>query len=218
MIIKTKICGISTTDDYIACRDAGASFVGMVHYPGSPRHLDLKALAKLAACSATCSSNAPYRVLLSVDVPSDNLLPLIEAGHPDLLQLHGNETPELVAAIKTRFGLPIIKSIAIETHDDLNQCAIWDGVADWLLFDAKVKAGEQPGGTGHSFDWTILKNYKGRYQALCLLLRRHRWPHQYHQGTGKKAQSHLNHRQYRLQAHLEGGLQPQGSARAPRCR
>tara|TARA_A100001015_G_C14804922_1_gene638470 strand:+ start:257 stop:907 length:651 start_codon:yes stop_codon:yes gene_type:complete len=162
MIIKTKICGISTTDDYIACRDAGASFVGMVHYPGSPRHLDLKALAKLAACSATCSSNAPYRVLLSVDVPSDNLLPLIEAGHPDLLQLHGNETPELVAAIKTRFGLPIIKSIAIETHDDLNQCAIWDGVADWLLFDAKVKAGEQPGGTGHSFDWTILKNYKGR--------------------------------------------------------
>ena len=162
MIIKTKICGISTIDDYIACRDAGASFVGMVHYPGSLRHLDLKALAKLAACSANSSSNAPHRVLLSVDIPGDNLLPLIEAGHPDLLQLHGNESPELVAAIKARFGLPIIKSIAIETHDDLNQCAIWDGIADWLLFDAKVKPGEQPGGTGHSFDWTILKNYKGR--------------------------------------------------------
>ena len=88
--------------------------------------------------------------------------PLIEAGNPDLLQLHGNETPDHVAAIRVRFGLPVIKSIPIETLDDLNQCANWDGVADWLLFDAKVKPGEQPGGTGHSFDWTLLQNYKGR--------------------------------------------------------
>ena len=162
MIIKTKICGISTAADYVACRDAGATFVGMVHYPGSPRHLDLKALAKLAACSADIRSTAPNRVLLSVDISGDDLLPLIEAGHPDLLQFHGNETPDHVAAIKARFGLPIIKSIAIETLDDLNQCANWDGVADWLLFDAKVKPGEQPGGTGHSFDWTLLQNYNGR--------------------------------------------------------
>ena len=162
MIIKTKICGISTTDDYLACRDAGATFVGMVHYPGSPRHLNRKALAKLAACSTGISSNAPERVLLSVDLPGDDLLPLIEAGHPHLLQLHGNETPDDAAALKARFGLPIIKSIAIKTLDDLNQCAKWDGVADWLLFDAKVEPGAQPGGTGHSFDWTILRNYKGR--------------------------------------------------------
>lgn len=162
MITKTKICGISTTDDYVACRDAGAAFVGMVHYPGSSRHLDLEALAKLAACSSTSNSNAPDRVLLSVDIPGDGLLPLIEAGHPDLLQLHGNETPDDVAAIKARFGLPIIKSIAIKTQDDLFQCANWDGLADWLLFDAKVKPGAQPGGTGHSFDWTILQHYKGR--------------------------------------------------------
>ena len=162
MIIKTKICGISTTADYAACCDAGATFVGMVHYPGSPRHLDLKALAKLAAYSATISSNAPDRVLLSVDISGNDLLPLIEAGHPDLLQFHGNETPDHVAAIKARFGLPIIKSIAIETLDDLNQCANWDGLADWLLFDAKVDSDAQPGGTGHSFDWTLLQNYKGR--------------------------------------------------------
>ena len=162
MIIKTKICGISTIADYVACREAGATFVGMVHYPGSPRHLDLKALAKLAACRAAISSNAPDRVLLSVDVSGDDLLQLIEAGHPDLLQFHGNETPDHVAAIKARFGLPIIKSIPIETLDDLNQCAKWDGAADWLLFDAKVKSGGQPGGTGHSFDWTILQSYHGR--------------------------------------------------------
>ena len=162
MIIKTKICGISTTADYVACRDAGATFVGMVHYPGSSRHLDLKALAKLAACSAALRSNAPDRVLLSVDISGNDLLPLIEAGHPDLLQFHGNETPEDVAKIKERFGLPVIKSIAIETLDDLKQCDNWDGVADWLLFDAKVESGAQPGGTGHSFDWTLLQNYKGR--------------------------------------------------------
>ena len=134
----------------------------MVHYPGSPRHLDLGALAKLAACSASINSDAPDRVLLSVDVPGGDLSALIEAGNPDLLQLHGSETPDHVAAIKVRFGLPVIKSIPIETLDDLNQCANWDGVADWLLFDAKVKPGEQPGGTGHSFDWTLLQNYKGR--------------------------------------------------------
>ena len=162
MKIKTKICGISTTDDYIACCDAGAEFVGMVHYPGSPRHLDLRALAKLAACSASINSDAPDRVLLSVDVSGEDLSALIEAGNPDLLQFHGSETPEHVAAIRVRFGLPVIKSIPIETLDDLNQCANWDGVADWLLFDAKVNPGEQPGGTGHSFDWALLKNYKGR--------------------------------------------------------
>jgi phosphoribosylanthranilate isomerase len=162
MITKTKICGIATTKDYVTCRDAGAAFVGMVHYPGSSRHLDLDALAKLATCSAATGPNAPDRVLLSVDVLGDGLLPLIEAGRPDLLQLHGNETPEEVAAIKASFGLPIIKSIAINTRDDLVQCSKWDGVADWLLFDAKVKPGTQPGGTGHSFDWDILRNYKGR--------------------------------------------------------
>jgi len=58
--------------------------------------------------------------------------------------------------------LPVIKAIAIETAADLDQCAKWDDFADWLLFDAKVKAGFQPGGTGHQFDWTILANYRGR--------------------------------------------------------
>ena len=162
MITKTKICGITTTEDYIVCRDAGAAFVGMVHYPGSSRHLSLGTLSKLAACSAAADPHAPDRVLLSVDVNVDGLLPLIEAGHPDMLQLHGNEKPTEVAVIKERFGLPVIKSIAINTKDDLDQCLKWDGVADWLLFDAKVKTGGQPGGTGQSFDWAILRNYTGR--------------------------------------------------------
>ena len=69
MITKTKICGITTTEDYIACRDAGAAFVGMVHYPGSSRHLGLGALSKLAACSAAADPHAPDRVLLQFPEP-----------------------------------------------------------------------------------------------------------------------------------------------------
>ena len=162
MTTRIKICGIATADDYVDCRDAGAAFVGMVYYPGSVRHLDLSEMATLAACSAATRPNAPDRVLLSVDIPCDSLVPLVEAGRPDFLQLHGNETPDDVAAIKIHFGLPIIKSIAIETSVDLDQCSKWDGVADWLLFDAKVKPGIQPGGTGRRFDWAILQHYKGR--------------------------------------------------------
>ena len=75
---------------------------------------------------------------------------------------HGKETCQDVADIKARTGLPVIKAIAIETAADLDQCAKWDDLADWLLFDAKAKAGFQPGGTGHQFDWTILANYRGR--------------------------------------------------------
>ena len=89
---------------------------------------------------------------------------MIEAGHPDLLQFHGNETPDHVATIKARFGLRVIKSIAIETLDDLKQCANWDGVADWLLFDAKAESGAQPGGTKKASTGLFYKTIK----AGCL--------------------------------------------------
>ena len=159
---KVKICGITTRDDYVTCFNAGATWVGMVYYPGSARHLDLVALADLAACGTEVGLNAPLRVLLTVDIIGEQLAPLIKVAQPDILQLHGNETPDNVAAIKAQFGLPVIKALAIETLSDLNQCPKWEGLADWLLFDAKAKKGFQPGGTGHSFDWHILQSYRGR--------------------------------------------------------
>ena len=161
MAPKVKICGITTRDDYVNCFHAGAAWVGMVYYPGSSRHLNLAALAYLATCAADLGPNAPQRVLLSVGLVGDALAPLIEAAKPDKLQLHGNEKIDDVAAMKGQFGLPVIKAISIETFDDLDQCIKWEGVADWLLFDAKVKKGLQPGGTGHSFDWPILQSYNG---------------------------------------------------------
>ena len=161
-MVDVKICGISSPADYQACRTAGARWVGMVYYPGSPRHLDIAALARLANQIETSPSPRPQRVLLTVDQTLASLRTLITAARPDFLQLHGQETVSSAIAVKAEFGLPIIKMIPIETSADLAACAPWDVVADWFIFDAKVVEGTQPGGTGHRFDWTILSNYQGR--------------------------------------------------------
>ncbi len=161
-MVDVKICGILSSADYQACQEAGARWVGMVYYPESPRHLDISALASLANQIEILPSTRPWRVLLTVDQTLASLHPLIAAARPDFLQLHGQETVETTIAVKAEFGLPIIKMIPIGTSADLAACAQWDGIADWLIFDAKVAKGAQPGGTGHSFDWTILSNYQGR--------------------------------------------------------
>jgi len=157
-----KICGISSPADYQACRAAGARWVGMVYYPGSPRHLDISALANLADQVEKLPNAGPQRVLLTVDQTLATLRALINASRPDFLQLHGQETVNSAIAIKAEFGLPIIRMIPIETRADLAACSRWDGVADWFIFDAKVAKGTQPGGTGHRFDWKILSHYQGR--------------------------------------------------------
>ena len=160
-MVDVKICGISSPADYLACRAAGARWVGMVYYPGSPRHLDIATLASLTDQIERLPSAGPHRVLLTVDQTLASLRTLITAARPDFLQLHGQETIGSAIAVKAEFGLPIIKMIPIETSADLAACAPWEAVADWFIFDAKVTKGTQPGGTGHRFDWTILSQYKG---------------------------------------------------------
>ena len=160
-MVDVKICGISSPADYQACRVAGARWVGMVYYPGSPRHLDVAALASLADQIEKSPSVGPQRVLLTVDQRLASLRTLITAARPDFIQLHGQETIDAAITIKAEFDLPIIKMIPIETSADLAACAPWDGLADWFIFDAKVAKGTQPGGTGHRFDWTILSQYQG---------------------------------------------------------
>ena len=168
-MVDVKICGISSLADYQICRSAGARWVGMVYYPGSPRHLDSAALAGLADQidqlddddSNGDSGGGPQRVLLSVDESEASLRQLIAAARPDYLQLHGTETVAFASAMKAEFNLPIIKMIPIATAADLANCAAWDSIADWLIFDAKTDPGTQPGGTGHSFDWQILSHYSG---------------------------------------------------------
>lgn len=161
-MVDVKICGISSLADYQICRSAGARWVGMVYYPGSPRHLDSAALAKLADQIDQLGDGGPQRVLLSVDQSEASLRHLIGAARPDYLQLHGTESVDFASAIKADFNLPIIKMIPIASEADMANCAAWDGIADWLIFDAKTDSGTQPGGTGHSFDWQILSQYVGR--------------------------------------------------------
>jgi phosphoribosylanthranilate isomerase len=87
---------------------------------------------------------------------------MIGIADPDILQLHGDETPMQAEKLRARHGLPIIKAIRVASADDLIVCGEWDGVADWLLFDAKGDPGGLPGGTGHIFDWTLLANHAGK--------------------------------------------------------
>ena len=94
---------------------------------------------------------------MTVDASDAMLTAAIEALDPGLLQLHGSETQERVAAVRARFGLPVMKAIAIGDATDLAMVQVFDGVADFLLFDAKPRgAGGRPGGTGTSFDWSLL--------------------------------------------------------------
>ena len=159
--VDVKICGIRTADDYDACRAAGAAFVGMVFFPRSPRHLSMQE-ARTLADHADCSAGGPARVALTVDMDDVGLEEVVTVARPQLIQLHGSETPDQAAAIRARFGLPLIRAIRIAGPEDLAACPEWEGIADWLLFDAKGDPGGLPGGTGHVFDWTLLADHAGK--------------------------------------------------------
>jgi len=151
--IQAKICGVSEPAALNAAVDGGAAFVGFVFFPRSPRNVSPPQAADLARLLPT----AVRSVGLFVD-PSDDLLADVTAQVPfDLLQLHGKETPERLAAIKTRFRLPVMKAFKIGEPADLDAAAAYFGVADRLLFDAKPPADAPlPGGNGVAFDWTLL--------------------------------------------------------------
>ena len=151
--VSVKICGLATVDDVRACADAGANYMGLVFFEKSPRNITIPAARELAL-------SAPLglaKVALVVN-PSDAELDAITATVPlDMLQLHGRETPERVAEVKARYGLPVMKAVGIADGDDLPKLESYFGVADQILVDAKPpKGGELPGGNGLSFDWRLI--------------------------------------------------------------
>ena len=156
--VSVKICGIASPGDYDACKAAGAAFVGLVFFPRSPRHLSLPAASAIAD-HAEAGNGGPARVALTVDMDDATLDAVVAAARPHYIQLHGSETPDRAAAIRDRLGLPLIKAIRVASAADLDVCADWDGIADWLLFDAKGDPDGLPGGTGHSFDWSLLADH-----------------------------------------------------------
>ena len=159
MAIAVKICGLSTQAALAAAVRCGARFVGLVFFPPSPRCLDLDRAATLAAQVP----DTVRRVGLVVDADDATLDALMARVPLDMLQLHGRESPARVAAIKARFGVPVIKSIAVATAADLGRTADYDTVADWLLFDAHPPAGaNRPGGNARAFEWALLRSMSCR--------------------------------------------------------
>jgi phosphoribosylanthranilate isomerase len=149
-----KICGLNSAAALDAALDARADFLGFVFFPPSPRHID-PAQARMLGARA---SGRAKKVALTVDADDATFAAIVEALAPDLLQLHGREPPARVAALRARFGLPVMKALAVETAADLAAVADYRGAADWLLFDARApKDATRPGGLGRPFDWTLLR-------------------------------------------------------------
>lgn len=155
--IAVKICGLTTPAAVAEAARGGARFAGFVFFPPSPRFLSLPRAAALAARVPAGLA----RVGLVVDA-DDALLEAIVAAVPlEMLQLHGQEPPERVAAIRRRFGLPVIKAIGIGASADLHAIAGYETVADWLLFDARPPAGAVlPGGNARPFAWELLRGVR----------------------------------------------------------
>jgi phosphoribosylanthranilate isomerase len=154
-----KICGLSTPETLDAALDAGADMVGFVFFPRSPRHVDwqtARALGRQARGRAKI-------VALSVDADDGSLMRIIEALAPDLLQLHGRETPARVREIGERCACPTVKAIGVGAAEDFAAAARYEDVADFLLIDAKPpKDAMLPGGNGRPFDWTLARDFRPR--------------------------------------------------------
>ena len=153
MTLLIKICGLSTPDTLAATIDAGVDMVGFVFFAPSPRNLSMEQASTLGRQA----QGKTLKVALSVDADDAFIDAMIEAARPDLLQLHGHETPDRVRALKARTGLPIIKAIHVSGLGDLAACALYED-ADRLIFDARPQKGAAlPGGNGAAFDWTVLE-------------------------------------------------------------
>lgn len=163
--LDVKICGLSTPDMVAVAARHGATHVGFVHYPKSPRHLPVDRLRALARQTPAVLK----RVAVLVD-PDDALVEaLLDAV--DIVQLHGRETPERIVAIKSRSGLEVWKAVGVRTSADIEETQLFAPIADRLLFDAKPPVDPSgapilPGGTGLRFDWTLLSGYRGRGWGL----------------------------------------------------
>jgi len=155
--IAVKICGLRDVASITHAANAGARYVGFVFFEKSPRNISIEDAAALAP-------EVPIgvaKVALTVNADNDFLDALTAAVPLDFLQLHGSETPERVAEVRNRYGLPGIKAVGVADASDLAAIDAYSPVADQLLIDAKPpKTAELPGGNGLAFDWRLLRGRK----------------------------------------------------------
>ncbi|KEQ03085.1 phosphoribosylanthranilate isomerase [Pseudorhizobium pelagicum] len=148
-----KICGLKTPEAVERAVAQGATHLGFIFFPKSPRNVAPEVAAELAD---------PVRgkakiVAVTVDADDDELDDIVHLLKPDVLQMHGHETPERILHVRALYGLPVMKAFSVREASDLDRVDAFIGVADRFLFDAKAPAGsELPGGNGVSFDWEIM--------------------------------------------------------------
>ena len=151
--VRVKICGLTRPDDVAAAVASGATYLGFNFFPKSPRFLELDLAARLALGVP----DGVAKVALVVNADDTTLDTLVGTVPIDMLQLHGNETPERVSEVKARFGLPVMKVVGVATAKDLPELDAQAEVADQLLVDAKPPPGaDRPGGNAISFDWNLI--------------------------------------------------------------
>ncbi|WP_432450514.1 phosphoribosylanthranilate isomerase [Aliiroseovarius marinus] len=154
MSISVKICGLKDPRHIAAAANAGARYIGFNFFPKSPRSVTVDEAAELML-------DVPVgvaKVALVVNMDDAGIDKILSRTTTDMIQLHGSETPERVAEVKARFGLPVIKAIGIAGPDDVSQIEDFAGAADQLLIDAKApKGADLPGGNGISFDWRLVQ-------------------------------------------------------------
>ncbi|NBE07710.1 phosphoribosylanthranilate isomerase [Paragemmobacter ruber] len=151
--VRVKICGLRTVADVAAVAAAGAAYAGFVFFERSPRHLSVAQAAELALAAPVGLA----KVALVVDAPDAVLDAIVEGVPLDMLQLHGHETPERVAEVRARYGLPVMKAVGVADEGDLAALFDYSTVADQILVDAKPPKGSAlPGGNGLSFDWRLV--------------------------------------------------------------
>ena len=156
---KVKICGIRTIDAAIAAIHDSADFLGFIHFAKSPRHLTLNAMKDLIQAIRSVNANIPC-VSVVVNAENDVLKILRDEVRPDLIQLHGKETPERVAEIAALTHIPLIKAVSVSDKSDLDGASAYEPHVEYMMFDAKPpKDAALPGGLGLSFDWTIMRHH-----------------------------------------------------------
>jgi phosphoribosylanthranilate isomerase len=160
MTIDAKICGLASEAAVAAAVAGGAAYLGFNFYPPSPRSVSPERAAAL--CAAVPAG--VRRVGLFVDAADEAIQAVLNAAPIDILQFHGQESPDRVTEARHRFGLPVMKAIAVAAPEDVLAAARYEDAADMLLFDAKPprRAGALPGGNGLAFDWRLIAGRKWR--------------------------------------------------------
>ncbi|WP_157014299.1 phosphoribosylanthranilate isomerase [Mesorhizobium xinjiangense] len=153
MSLEIKICGLKSPDAVAAALDGGASHVGFIFFQKSPRNVTPGEAGRLREAAR----GRGRAVAVTVNADDAFLDAVVDAMAPDILQLHGKESPERVGEVKARYGLPVMKAFAVSEPGDLAAIEPYLGAADRFLFDAKPPKGSQlPGGNGVAFDWRML--------------------------------------------------------------